>query len=359
MLLVKDILEEIADHVGGHGLDINCSDEAVNKALKVFNESQRLLMSHGDFEGTDQEVCLEIYGGCITLDRRIETIKHYNLNGSPGTIQNNNFRYLQQGGGNYQWYSASVLQDIGDHFATFRDLRTPMYILAVSDRPELESAMLEVHGIDELGREVSRVWLQDKGYHVPIVEKSKAAQYTEQDANNSGKLSKILAIRKPRTSGYVYIYGWLPGRAPVWLNTMAPDEHTSQHRRYRIPGVAADQRIELQAKVSLRWVKQYPGDIAIVQNIDAFILMAKALNSRDSNEIGEYSHLRNSAVAELKLQRAKKHPAHTSTLNVKLSRRKIRNGSTRFVGLDVVRAGQPVNDGPCPVPTNTPLWTDD
>lgn len=331
MFLVRDILEEIADHVLGTGVDIACSQDAEDKALKVFNESQRLLMNRGDFDGTDREIKLQITGGCITLDRRIETIKQYQICGRPGRIWNDHFKYLQQHNiDRSNWITGATLEDAGDHFALFNDLTMPMHIMACSDRPECEGAELTVYGSDCSYREVSRHWTGDKGFTIPIVEQGGSPSYTGDDGHSSGKVTRIEALKKTRTAGYVYVYGYIPGgSSPVWLVTIAPDETNPRHRRYRVPGVPENKTLEMTANVSLRWVKQYPGDVALIQNIDAFILMARALNARDDNEYGLYQTLRNAALSELKHQRAKKHPAHSGALNVRLSRSPIRGSQSR------------------------------
>lgn len=334
MFLVRDILEEIADHVAGHGVDISCSTEAENAALKVFNESQRLLMNRGDFDGTDREIKMQIRGGCITLDRRIETIKQYQICGKPGRIWNDHFKYLQQHNVSHtNWITGATLEDAGDHFALFNDLTLPMHIMACSDRPECEGAELTVYGSDCKGREVRRHWTGTNGFSIPIVEQNGSPSYTGDDEYSSGQVTRIEALKKSRTNGYVYVYGYIPGgSSPVWLVTLAPDETNSRHRRYRVPGVDSNKVLEMTANVSLRWVKQYPGDVALIQNIDAFILMARALNARDDNEYGLYETLRNAAISELKHQKAKKHPAHSGTLNIKMSRAPIRGSQSRRSG---------------------------
>jgi len=346
MLLVDDILEEISDHVGGHGIgDIHCSDAARDKALKTYHEISRLLMNRGDFEGTDREICLTVDQGCITLDRRIETVKQFLLNNKAGRVYNDNFKYLQQGPGSLdseKWQSGATLEDVGDTFPLINDLEKAMFITAHSDRPEDSGTELTVYGYDEKNKEVSRYWEETgKGYTIELKEKGDGRpDYTGPDSRASGKLSHIEALRKTRTKGYISVYGYLPhydddtGELDCyeskWLVTMAPDETNAQHRRYKVPGASEDCDFDMTARVSLRWHKQYLGDVALIQNIDSHILMAKALTARDDNEMGLYSNLRNAAISELKHQRAKKHPAHGNTLNVKVTRKPIRNSSTRY-----------------------------
>ena len=97
--MVRDILEEIAPHCGGHGIDLSCSDQAENIALRVYHEASRILMRRGDWEGTDREVCLVIRDSCVTLDRRIETIKQFVFGNMAGQVFSDTFKYLQQGPG--------------------------------------------------------------------------------------------------------------------------------------------------------------------------------------------------------------------------------------------------------------------
>lgn len=331
MFLVRDILEEIADDVGGHGIDLDCFDQNQNPALKLFNRAQRLLMKEGDWEGTDQEICIDVREGCITLDYRIETIKQFLLNNAPGKIHNRTFKYLQSGPGALDkdhWYCGSLLEDAGDSFPLFRDLSCSMHVTAISDRPEMDTATLSIYGTDENGREASRWHSDDKGYTIPI--KPGQGEYTADDGYSSGKFKHIAALSKPRTNGYVFVYGIIPGFVPVWLTTMAPDETSSRHRRYKIPGIGTACGVEMTALVSMRWVKQYPSDIALIQDIDAFKFMAKALKELDDDNHGSYLQYRNAAVSQLKKQRRKKHPAHGTRLNVTSDRQQIRNSSTKY-----------------------------
>lgn len=344
MFLVRDILEEIADHVGGHGVDIDCSDDSQNIALKVLNESQRLIMAEGDFEGSEQEICLTVKNSCVTLDRRIETIKQYTINNQPGQVLSDNFKFLQHGWGTLDkdsdCYCGSALEDVGDTYPLVNDLEKSMYIAAYSDRPETD-ADLEIYGDDADGREVSRHWEDDKGFKIPIRERGgERPSYTGDDSRSSGKLRHIRALRKPRTKGYVYVFGFLPHINSVtglqdcyeskWLVTLAPDETNPQHRRYKVPGASCDRVYAMSAKVSMRWHKQYPGDVALIQNPDAMILMAQAIKARDDRELGLYDQYFARALDRLRKQRGKKHPSNQNFLNVRMPRNPIRNSSTRY-----------------------------
>jgi hypothetical protein len=344
MFLVRDILEEIANHVGGHGVDIDCSDESQNVALKVLNESQRLIMAEGDFEGSEQEICLTVTNSCVTLDRRIETIKQYTINNQPGQVLSDNFKFLQQGWGsldkNDNCSCGSALEDVGDVYPLINDLEKAMYITAYSDRPET-GATLEIYGDDATGREISRHWETDKGFTIPIQERgAERPAYTGDDSRSSGKVRHIRALRKPRTKGYVYVYGYLPHvdedtglvdcYESKWLVTLAPDETNPQHRRYKVPGASCEKTYDMAAKVSMRWYRQYPGDVALIQNPDAMILMARALNARDDNELGLYDEYFARALDRLYKQRGKKHPASQNFFNVRMARNPIRNSSTRY-----------------------------
>lgn len=303
---VGDMLTYVARKVGGTGVDPTC-EPGRSQALEEYNRITRLLMTDRE-DSVTAFVCLQLTGGCFTLDRRFQRILQAKTGRHNLLLPNQSFRFID--GVDYERCPAECgclerLDFIGGDFPTCRDLDRPRLIFAVSDRPEDEGAMLTTLGLDEYGKEVRTV-LEDgvkKGTQSPIVMMSpeETPRFNCGDGYHRGLVSKITMLRKPRTRGYVDVWGLEESTGEVyWLTTMAPDETSPSLTRYQVHG-GGPRETCVFAEVSLQFAPAYdPDEVSLIQQPDAYQDMATALNAKDSMDYGGYQTYRNVAQALVK-----------------------------------------------------------
>ena len=306
ILRVSDILEEIAPFVDGGGSDWKC-EPGRSQALRALNRATRFLLDQGDWEGAEQEICITVDQCCVTLDERFLAIRRAKLRngGQRLKIHNQNFKYTDSGPGELSCCGCiSQIVDLGDGFPLHRDLTRALPITAWSDRNEAVGVCLEIRGTDAKGKEVLRA--------IPIRnsigQDGRPPAYTPADRDywTDGRFATVRELRKPKTAGYVYVYGYEPATGELcWIATLRPETQSPCHRRYMIPTDSCDG--EIVAAVSLRYVPMSRDDeIAIIQNTEAIISMVQAFSAKNRGDIQQYEFNKNSALNVLKAQKNKR-----------------------------------------------------
>ena len=196
-------------------------------------------------------------------------------------------------------------EEIGDHFATFTDLKEPMRILAFSDRREDAEAEIIFFAYDEVGREMRLSNEVAPGIPVPLKQASVRSFFSiAKDITTTEKLRTPYQITKSVTRGYVTVYGWdEKANDLVWLTTMAPDEECAEYRRYKFAGTP----VSIQALVQLNPIRQFQTRLpAYIQLPEFYRDMARALKEKDMQNMSEFEKYRNNALDMLALQNEQK-----------------------------------------------------
>jgi hypothetical protein len=353
---VSDVLEEIAPFVDGAGVDPAC-EPGRSKAMAALNRATRQLMNEGDWPGAEAEVCIPIHDCCLTLDQRFEAIRTANQrHGAPLSILGMGFKYLEGGLGETDCCGSeclSMMEDLGDGYALHRDLPRPMRILAFSDRHEAADTCLEIRGTDANGKELlSAIPIR----HAHAADRAPAFSAPSADGWSTGIWSQVVELRKPKTAGYVYVYGYDPATGEMcWLSSLSPDTLSPSHRRYRIPAGNGACPKEIIAKVSLRWRKLLrEDDVSLIQNPDALARMVQALSALDAGNMGNYQAYKNSAISQLKKQIAKRDRPAKTGLQVRLHGAPLgrnysgRGGASAGVARSGFAGGSPAGGDCCP-----------
>lgn len=303
---VQDVLEAAADFIDGRGIDVTCATRK-EQALRFYNRATRLMMKEDSFPGAWAEFCMPLSGKCLTLDRRLSNI-HAAITeegccGLSVDIYSRYFKFLKGGFGLpcCDPGCAPSLTYLGDHFATHVDLAKAMRILCWSDRAETEGTKLTIQGSDSAGRELRSG--AEPGWKIPILEGAVAAPaYTELvDPLVEGDVRHLTLLRKPRTKGYVFVYGYDPVTdEKVWLTTLAPDETSASRTRYELPKAPAKE-VTVRVVGDLQYCPAHSlEEVALIQDEDAYIEMAKSIHAGDTGDRGgKRAHL-NGALAQLK-----------------------------------------------------------
>ena len=252
---VKQVLEEIA---GGTGKNVNCVDE--EELLKLYYRIIKLASLYGVWHNMLREIEFCAQNCCITLPREVEKIVFAKSGNWRPRSRDVRWKYLQGTDGDMDCNSPKMgYEEIGDHFATFTDLKEPMRILAFSDRREDAEAEIIFFAYDEVGREMRLSNEVAPGIPVPLKQASVRSFFSiAKDITTTEKLRTPYQITKSVTRGYVTVYGWdEKANDLVWLTTMAPDEECAEYRRYKFAGTP----VSIQALVQLNPIRQFPNSV--------------------------------------------------------------------------------------------------
>lgn len=332
--LVRDILPTIAAAAQGAGMQLDCESDQT-KLFELYNKITRRLLNEPSWQGGKADVCLQVEGCCITLDWRMRGIvaaKEAEY-GVPGglDIYSQGWKYLEggHGAGVCGCGMPGWLEDMGDGFVLKRDLPCAMRVFAVSDRPERCAPEIEVFGLDAEGKEYRSKSADGWRLGVSLAigegrtdgEVGASPISSGSDEFHEGKFSQITALSKPKTVGYVAVYGWddRSGEA-YWLTTLAPNETRPSLRRYRVSAGHCSKGW-LWARVNLRAVELVREDeVSLVQNVDAFELMTESLAAERSGDFGKSQALKNMAVSQLNKNYEREHEGERHAFNVRPSR---------------------------------------
>ncbi len=288
--LVSHIIDVIAEHIGGGGSQL-CSSADVARVLKHYNRINEILMSHQDWPGTEDNICLPVFDSVFTLPPRFESIKAFRSDAGTLPILPLGFQYLE--GTLAQCHPASALQCLGQHFATMRDLPRPLPVFAVTDATE--EFTITIHGTDEQGRH--------RRASLPVLR----AYPDVSPQSSSFTFATITAIVKPITKGNVELAGWDDATGEMlWLSSLAPDESSPSLTRYTIPNFDHCKPQHVKACVSAAYRELWDlNEVAIIQAREPYRLMTQSLAHYDRSETGPGSEFAARALKLLKQRSAK------------------------------------------------------
>lgn len=300
---VGDCLPLIGRKLDGSGVNVSC-EPGFSKALAAYNKINRLLMLEKETVA-EAFVQLPVTGGTLTLDRQVKRILEAKEGCSTIPVVGRQQMFLD----GVDWERSEGcgcmerLVFAGNRFPTHRDLDRPRLIFAISDRPEADGLKLTLIGKDRLGAEL-RTMGAGKGITVPITYAAcdEPPRFNCGDGYHRGEVSCIHAVLKPRTNGYVQLWGLDERNGDVfWITTMAPDETSPSLTRYRVLGPAC---ASINAHVSLQYVPLYDvNEVSLIQQPDAYEDMAQALHFKDTGDYGGFQTFRNSALSLVSKER--------------------------------------------------------
>jgi hypothetical protein len=122
----------------------------------MYNNICEELLADDAWDGATAVVDFSVCDGCFALPSRFETVRACTLNRRPAPIRPQGWRFLQQAPELVTGAGLSDIIDLGDHFATARDLPGPMPPMIYSDKPEDGTAHAIIQGTPADGREVMR-----------------------------------------------------------------------------------------------------------------------------------------------------------------------------------------------------------
>ena len=301
---VGDMLPSIGRKLYGSGVDSTC-EPGFSQVLEMYNKINMLAMVEEDTIVT-AFVTLPVFQSCITLDRRIQRIVQAKTCTGSVQLVGQSFQFLDAVSFS-RYIGVSCVERMtfmGGQFPTVRDLDQPRLIFAVSDRPEDADVEMTVIGTDENRAEL-RTLNQGKGIKVPIIYANceVAPNFNCGDGYHRGLVGGISMLRKPRTHGYVQVWGLDEHSGSVyWLTTMAPDETSPNLTRYQIGGNVNQMVL---AEVVLQYVPLYDvNEISLIQMPVAYERMTQALHYEDAGDINSYAAYRNSALSLIRKTRA-------------------------------------------------------
>lgn len=312
---VSDMLKEVGDALGF------CIDSETGRreALEVFNRAQRQLMAEQDFPSAYVDMKLPVKWGASTLPPEIEQIQFATLCNQPVRMEDPRERFLFQGDGVEGDDCKERIEDLGDGFATWWDWPAPKRLMALSDQPEAEGAIITFNGRDPANRLVSQGLeeARESGETVPL---RQAHPCIKPHYTRNKFAAPLISVKKPVTNGYVHLYTFTPSNdVSCWVSVMAPDATSPCYRRVTIRGVQKEWEGSIFVRARIRWRRQYHDlEKAILQCPDAIYYMALALDAEE-DDAGKYSRFKNKAVKQLSMMRRRQRTAGANNLpNIKV-----------------------------------------
>lgn len=302
LFTVEDAIKLLSKKMGGAGVDPTC-EPGRSEALEEYNRINRLLMLEEETFVSGFVRIPVSPNRCFTLDRRIQRILRAKACSAMVSVVGQGFTFTD---GMAFERSPGLCCDerltfLGDQFSTAQDLDLPRLLFAVSDRQEDPAASVMVLGIDPQGNEL-RTSGAGKGLSIPITYSTPEVPpvFNCGDDYSRGFVSSISLVRKPRTQGYIQLWGYDNATGTVfWLTTMAPDEESPNYTRYR-SGVSSYSMI---AEVTFKYVPLYDfNEVSLIQQIDAYESMAMALDFNSKGDMAGYQQYRNQALSRVRKQ---------------------------------------------------------
>jgi len=281
---VRHILPVIADHYRNGGIQL-CTKEDVEKALEVYNRINEILMNRDDWPGSEDNICIPVFGGVFSLPPRFESIKALRFNDEVLPILPLGFQYTQGGPGILSnENNLPAIQHLGSYFATMRDMPRCLPVFAVSECDESE-ATITIHGTDSTGRHRRET--------IPV----NHAYPDRQPQCTTTAFASISASNKTVTNGHVELAAWDDSTGEIlWLSSMEPSETSPTFTRYRAPECG-----HIAANVSLAYREIYDvEEVSLIQAREAYRLMTQAINAYDRDDVPAGSALKASAIKMLK-----------------------------------------------------------
>lgn len=288
MLLTLGVArEEVAEVLPGE-----CPES--DKVRSRINAAQRRLMLRADWKNTLQAYRFHSCDRCITLPHEIEAIRHVEIGGASGSVQNKWYEYLENGPGTMAAGGGAAfgLIDRGSMHVVRtepRDRRLVVYSTdAYDDGKEVFISGCDVYGnpvVDDTDDPMAPGTRLTLGLRNP--------RYTRQG------FRKVTSIVKPRTKGLVHVFAYDTGtRAHELLTTLLPWETAPVYRRYEVKGCpSGGQCIDVLAK--RRHIDAWHDEAVLtIQNVDAIKEMVAALEDAANNDL-ESAEIKESRAVRL------------------------------------------------------------
>lgn len=291
----------------------------------ALNRTSYRLLNRGDWIGSTQLVRFCLTSGCITLPRQIERVDESMLDGSPLTMRNPWWQFVDNIGtrcGNGWWggwgpFSSWVPGSFEDrgYYATFRDVNPGSKKIRIyPDSPNDVGEEVYIQANDDDNNPI----IEDPDYNG--FKLTLAMPYVE----SSYFVSTILGVIKPITEKRLSLYEVDTANTRRLLAVYDPDETTVELRRYRAPGCCEHDEEETErTRTLLALVKikhlpvRRPTDYLVIENPAAFEEMVRCLEKKDANDIQGAIVAEQDAVRELNLEKRNRSPKQQITVAVR------------------------------------------
>lgn len=294
------------DDVWDEGLKIvgACSE---SRLIKKFGDAASLIVNKNDFEGLKgwldicttgcscspgSQSCQSTCCGwrCIALPREVAVPLAVNIGGRPTLGFGQLFNFHLNGPGDCRQTCEWSWQDQGGWHATYRDVTTPVKLVAHLQTDADDGKELVVFGYDtdgnKLRREVAGEWRDgiqiptQYGYAIP--------------ATDAPKVARITGVFKDTTAGTVK----LAGVDGTIFGVYEPDERTPQFRRIKISRSCSWVRVAYMKDLN-SFSSRY--DHVPLRSRIAFLLALQAVKHYSDREWAE-AHAAEADAARLEIE---------------------------------------------------------
>ena len=275
---------QIARHVSG-GVD-----PSSKACLDRLNECESILVTKGDWQGTEQVIRFFTDKDYVTLPDTVATVRAVNIDNYPRRIFNRAYMFMEGGPGELvdSAYGSRDLIELSTTACTSYTMpSTSMKLMAFSKYAE-SGGTIRITGKYESRQNV----ITADGLAGETVPINQWKDGVEGDINlaiasmTTASFSDIDSITKTATKGYVTLLAYDESTHQTYfLSQYRPDEVCPRYRRYRITNRYYLTGSSILCLCKMAHVPLYEDtDILVVQNLEALKLMAQAI---EYGNIGE------------------------------------------------------------------------
>lgn len=267
--------------------------------LERINECQSRLLRKGDWDGALRVIRFFTDKNYITLDDSIAAIRGVNVDRNPSHVFNRSYMFMEGGPGEWvtNGYGTRDLIEATDTCTAFTMPSTAMKLIAFSKHDEGAAGMMRVNGrLENMENVVTTSGSSGETFKI-----SRWKNGIEGDIDigtsflSNAYFSDVDAIAKPTTKGYVTLLAYdQVTHQTFFLGKYRPDETSPRYRRYSITNQFTGTGSSVLCLCKMAHVPLYDDeDILIVQNMDAMIDMAQAIEMRpaSANQSAQYEAL--------------------------------------------------------------------
>lgn len=303
MLLVRDLLSDAKRVLG------QCSNESI---ISKLSDATEILANKSNFDPLLGMVDIATGDGkYVTLPRLVETVLALNISGIPSFPRDRWAEFHLNGLGSDCRDSCDFYWDDKGDYPLFRDPTVPVRLVATVTAAADLTKEIWVFGYDRDGR-----WVYSQDGSGNTVEGYKLSVFNGAVTvpPSAPLFSRVTAVRKDETSGFVAIYGYADGSpSGTLLGYYEPFETLPQYRRIRLSKNACWVRVQFRRKV---FRLRTETDLIPLHSKVALMLMLKSLQKLDTDRIEEADAYERKAVQYLVEEQFSRNPPVTSPIQV-------------------------------------------
>lgn len=291
-ITVGDIYDQASEIFGAIGRQ---------KLFDRISDSIDLMASKCNWDGLT--AVLDINPACeceYTLPNFVETVLKVNYNGVPALGQGKWFQFHMNGNGSCHWWASQwTWRDKGE-FATFKDIKTPAYIVVDLDSAEDNNIQIRIKGWDDKGQ---RIFVDgEDGFVPPAIY---GHTFPDTSLPKVSRIDSIVAQSDPK--GYIRVLAVDAGRQDgTLLSVLEPFQRQTNFRRIYIPG-SGNCTSQVLFRKKTRRISSLTDIIPLVSKI-ALVMAMKAYKAFLDNDIENGNGFEATAVRLLEEEQAMRNP---------------------------------------------------